>query len=813
MSSNKAFLANMQKIKSYKASKSLAAYSLERLFLKQNDYLVQCGKDLQVSDLYEYKALAKDCFERGELTYFIFKEVKRHFRVALLKNSIGTLNIELSNKDLSLGVVEAAIKLLKKAAKKGDFLYFNEEELAGVSSIVNRLYNAVSRSDALSQIKLPIAIKELVSKHLAKCIAHNDFLASQDIEISIKPLKETFSKRDLDFSAKYNKKVFDGKALKLTNNHIKELFVDEKMYGLDGRVVFELAYPEGHKDFEYLYDRKQPLLLEIKVSDKFNFLKKGSKSENHSREACFIAIANIEAGSHIKSKVATNIFSTEVKCEDVRSIELKFSDPLKALWSLHSPTYVDFKKSIDDLLTDNFYFDSLFKLDTSNCQSITERLPQVFVSCVGRNFYDFFIEQMVDNQCVIKYSSMGDTPTYYVADSIDSAFKKPFENSQDGVEKEFKRYDISSILTHELVQNSCDSYVKRTQLIPDISFKSSKKIDIKDSSGTTEFEKLAQTIVYPVNYLEIDPVKQNQAFTKQFCLNFETMVGVPFVNAEIDFTELKADDYLADSTVKSIYLTKRKLELTRSTYCSMYTRYGISHLYYKSDSDQDRYEKIAYTKKLALTHANKWSYTYGDYSVLSPDYPQYTPVKEFDMIGKVIIAKSVDEDSKKAYKFFKSYKMEESEFSSVQKDEEAGTYDVLNSKGAIFYAVELAPEMLAEDSSEDPIVYIPVRININSNVNEFMPLRNDDLIRLRVTGLIKCFGDELISNSAISTEKAQKKLLQRHLLGAKENCEVAYTQEEKDEIYSIVQQNKANDNSIFIHNNKGIFLTYKAKEN
>lgn len=41
------------------------------------------------------------------------------------------------------------------------------------------------------------------------------------------------------------------------------------------------------------------------------------------------------------------------------------------------------------------------------------------------------------------------------------------------------------------------------------------------------------------------------------------MVGVPFVNAEIDFTELKADDYLADSTVKSIYLTKRKLELTR----------------------------------------------------------------------------------------------------------------------------------------------------------------------------------------------------------------------------------------------------------
>lgn len=55
------------------------------------------------------------------MTYFIFKEVKRHFRVALLKNSIGTLNIELSNKDLSLGVVEAAIKLLKKAAKKEIF--------------------------------------------------------------------------------------------------------------------------------------------------------------------------------------------------------------------------------------------------------------------------------------------------------------------------------------------------------------------------------------------------------------------------------------------------------------------------------------------------------------------------------------------------------------------------------------------------------------------------------------------------------------------------------------------------------------------
>ncbi|MDE4969736.1 hypothetical protein, partial [Francisella tularensis] len=72
---------------------------------------------------------------------------------------------------------------------------------------------------------------------------------------------------------------------------------------------------------------------------------------------------------------------------------------------------------------------------------------------------------------------------------------------------------------------------------------------------------------------------------------------------------------------------------------------------------------------------------------------------------------------------------------------------------------------------------------------------------------------ELISNSDISTKKAQQQLLQRQLLGSKENCEIAYTQTSDSETFSLTQVNEDCENSFFINDKKGILLRYKSKVN
>ena len=121
--------------------------------------------------------------------------------------------------------------------------------------------------------------------------------------------------------------------------------------------------------------------------------------------------------------------------------------------------------------------------------------------------------------------------------------------------------------------------------------------------------------------------------------------------------------------------------------------------------------------------------------------------------------------------------------------------------------------MLYAKLSEKPIIYLPSKININSANNQFMPLRNDDIIMIELQSINKGEIKELISNSAISTKKAQKQLLQRQLLGAKENCEIAYSQTSDGETFSLTQLNSTSENYFLINDKKGIFLRYKSKGN
>ncbi|WP_318263429.1 hypothetical protein [Francisella-like endosymbiont] len=130
---------------------------------------------------------------------------------------------------------------------------------------------------------------------------------------------------------------------------------------------------------------------------------------------------------------------------------------------------------------------------------------------------------------------------------------------------------------------------------------------------------------------------------------------------------------------------------------------------------------------------------------------------------------------------------------------------ILNSKVGILYAIEIVKEMLYAKSSEKPIIYLPSKININSANNQFMPLRNEDIIIIELQSINKGEIKELISNSAISTKKAQKQLLQRQLLGAKENCEIAYSQTSDGETFSLTQLNSTSENSFLLNDKKEFF--------
>ncbi|AIT09605.1 hypothetical protein LO80_06270 [Candidatus Francisella endociliophora] len=755
-------------------------------------------------------------YEKGVINRVIYEKFNKFFRVKELEQEISDyLNYVVSN---IIDEQDAFIILdgLQKACQNRLILDISSDCLSKINCLLNNINSNISKSSSLKQTTLAYKIKELSGKYLSPSVAQNSFLLEQNITINIKPIDSNFAVKDIDFTATENKKLFKENALVLNNNHIVDLDIDEKIYGVDGYVDFELAYPDNHPDFKFLLDTKQPLFLDIKIADKYNFLKKGSKTENHTREYKFLAIGNIENSANVQKKSLNNIFS--IKTDDnnndnyLKRFKITFSDPLKVLWSLHKPTYIDFKKSVDDIFQENFYFGNIVKLDTEKSKNIKKRFHQIFLSTSERSFYDFFIEQLSLNGCVLKFHCDKDIATYFVADKIDNSFKQNFANTQDDIQQKFHDYDLSAMQEQVVVLNSCDIHTKRTQVIPDISFKKSKKNDIDDKDGSQEFENIYQTILYPTDYLQVGKPQQEKPFQESYAVTVNSINGLAFVNSEIDLSKIDNQGYLLGSKdLSSIYLSKRKIKLKRSERCSQELYRNIFNQYYKKNTDTEMYEKISFCPKQYLTHANYFEYLYKDFNNQEPEYPSFKRYKEFDVVGKVTIGKNVSEDSKKAYKFFKNYKMEESSFADVQEEDEKGSNKIANSKKELFYALEVPNEILYPKTSEDPIIYIPTRININSNLNEFMPLRNDDVVVVKATSLTESHGHKIVSNSAISTEKAQKQLLQRHLLGAKENCEVAYTQEDDDETYSIKQLNKENDNSIFINNKKGIFLTYKAK--
>lgn len=758
----------------------------------------------------------KTLYKLGAFKRFYYKKFCKFYKLEQLKNSIEEYSDLLVSKDNDYNSVYLAIDLLKKACTNQLILSLSNTYIDKINLLFDRIMKCIygSKIPYPKKAKLNRFIKELSNKYLSPMIGLNRQLLKQDLKITIKPISNDFSVKDINFVADKNKDIFKEKSLILNNNHIVELNIIEKLYGLQGLLTFELAYKDGHPDFEFLFDEKQLIFLDIEVLDTYLMFKDDAKKENLSRLTKFVALGNINNKTNIEKQFEIKVTSVDIEKEQnlVKKFEIIFYDPLKTLWELHKPTYIDFKKSLDDLIQDNFFFDKLVKLDSSKSENIKEKIPQVFVSTVNRNFYDFFIEQLFLNKCTIKYDSSGDSdkPTYFITDSVDDSFKQIIKNKLDKISQEFSDFDLISLESQKISTKNIDYHVTKNYLVPDINLKESRNKQINDD---TYSENIYKTIICPIDYIESDLPNQENPNQIKWKIDIYANSSLPYLNTKIDLSEIQnKNTLLGNKDLKSIYLVEKKLKFIRSEYCSEKLYRNINLLSYKDDSEKESYEKIAFCSHRNLTHVNNITYSYGDYSKQAREYPNFKSCSSFDIIGKVTIGKNVDESLKKAYKFFSDFQFKEDSFEGFQNGEEKGTNVIYNSKKSLLYAIEIPQEILGPKCSEDPVIFTPVRININSNTNEFMALRNEDVVTIRISGLTQCDLYSIISNSAISTEKTQKKLLQRHNLGAKENCIVSYTEEEDNEIYSIEQINKNNDNSILVHNKKGIFLTYTAKK-
>ena len=750
-------------------------------------------------------------YDLGFIGPLSYKKIKYIYKLEKLKKSINE-GLEFVN-DYDYEDIYMLINILKESCTNDLMAQLPNNYVDDVTFLFNKMATSIS-SYKISRHNKDIIIsdlKKLSHKYLSPTLGQSTALISQVVTVSITTLSKDFSTDKLSFKAEENKKSFEKNILVLKNNHIKKLSICENIYGASGEIDFELAYDNKHSDFEFLFDNKQLLLLNIEIVDEFDILEGESYKENRVSRTKYSMVGTVGDNSQVHQNFNTSLHShkhLEIY-SGIKEFRISFKDPLASLWKIHKPTYIDFHKSLEDIIFDNFHFNGIISLDTSGTKLLKEKIPQVFVSTVNRDFYDFFIEQLYLNECSIKYYTdpKSGKPTYYISDKIDSPLKESVKNTQDDVSQQFDPYDIHILKHQQITPNGLDSFIKKKIVNSDINGQDSVKEVQKDS-----IDSLYETVIQKPSYLGYNSDSKQALKHGKYSAKLESSNDLAYINTHLDLSKIDIDKvFLPYKNTDSVYLSMKKIHLIRSKYNSKQLYRNINDHSYKSDSEKDVYEKITLCEQRKLTHSNIFKYYFRDYEDLLPEYPVFRKYSSLNLIGKITIGKDTAPESAKAYKFFSDYQLKEDSFSTVQENKENGSNNIFDSKDKLLYALEVNKNMLAPKCDVDPIIFIPVKININSSTNEFMPLRNNDIVMVEISGISSCHAIEIVSNSAISIHTSDKKHIQRQNYGAKENCIVGYTEENDSEIYSIEQTNKNNDNSIFIHDKKGIFITYTSK--
>ena len=103
------------------------------------------------------------------------------------------------------------------------------------------------------------------------------------------------------------------------------------------------------------------MLLDIEIVDEFDILEEQTDEEQKVSHTKYSMVGTVGDNSQIYQDFNTSLYSHKHSEAQSSIIEFKinFKDPLTSLWEIHKPTYIDFNKSLDDIIFDNFYFNKI----------------------------------------------------------------------------------------------------------------------------------------------------------------------------------------------------------------------------------------------------------------------------------------------------------------------------------------------------------------------------------------------------------------------------------------------------------------------
>jgi hypothetical protein len=707
--------------------------------------------------------------------------------------------------------------------------YLSKEYLYKLNFIYNHVSKLIKLHDAL-----PKEFNDNISsEYISRNTGFNKTLLEQKLSIELNSINR------LDFN------MSESETCLLNNYHIVELDIAEKQYGLDGHLIFELCYPDDSSDFNFLFKENSLIYLSIHIEDKFvNSDSIDNESQYINRKDTYKAIGQICEISSFPNKNTVDNDMDEIVT--IKRFKMFFSDPLKSIWNLHEPTYINCNKSLIDIFDENLSSNiegKLFDLNYIQSEKLNNKIEQVFISSLGRDFYDFFIEQLFLNGCVLKYDSdpkdseqNSILPSYYVVDNINDfekikLFKSTREYNKQNYTTEYSLQDLLSVVHQKILFDNPSISVKSKAINFDIqlinkdeNYQDIHKKDIDNKDENT-------TAVNPFNFLYKSVDVKNSLNHGIRSLELKTICNLPNVYTKVDFTKVKRekrkdkqDLLLGDQPFDEYFVRRKKITLIRSKLHTelLYKVLSDSDFYKKDIPDSYKNEQIASwsTSKIetlfngGISHYNKVIYNLGNSLDMRPEYPKFKSFKSFDITGKVIvdsdqISRRDKRDTKyknRKYRFFKQFELKESSFKEASQGEN------------IFYALEVPCSAFHSKYTGIPVIYIPVDINLNANANEYTPLCNGDILIIKIISLDYCYGYKVLSSSAIASDKATKIHTQRYFLGSTENCSISYIETNnennapQEKKYFIKQENEESDNTFALTNNQeGICFTYQSK--
>ncbi|MDE4942566.1 pathogenicity determinant protein PdpA1, partial [Francisella tularensis subsp. holarctica] len=98
-------------------------------------------------------------------------------------------------------------------------------------------------------------------------------------------------------------------------------------------------------------------------------------------------------------------------------------------------------------------------------------------------FYDFFIQQLEQNKCYLKYFcyKKSGKVSYHVVDQVDNDLQRNIVTSDEDLKDKLSPYDISCFKKQILISNKSNFYVKEKNICPDVTLTTQNKEDRKIS--------------------------------------------------------------------------------------------------------------------------------------------------------------------------------------------------------------------------------------------------------------------------------------------------------------------------------------------